>query len=53
MSDVITAFIQKRGEAMSGQLDKASENLYKEWEMQAQEELAKANRDAVAAQGKK
>lgn len=54
MSGIATNFIQKRGEMQSGQIESATENLYKQWEMEAQKELAEANLEAAKAQsGKK
>ena len=54
MSNPITWLITKRGETMSGQIEKAVDNLYKQWEMEAKKELAEANLAAAKAQsGKK
>ena len=53
MSDAVTWLIRSRGEASMSQLDKASDGLVKEWEMEAQKELAEANLAAAKARGGK
>ena len=54
MSDAAIWLMKSRTETMSSQIDKAVEGLTKEWEQEAQEELAKANLEAAKAQsGKK
>ena len=49
MSDAAIWLMKSRTETMSSQIDKAVEGLTKEWEQEAQEELAKANLEAAAA----
>ena len=53
MSDAVNWLIRSRGEAGTSQLEKATDGLLKEWEMEAQKELAEANLAAAKARGKK
>ena len=54
MSDAISALITAKGQLMAGQIEKASDNLYRLWDMKSQKDTADAQLEATrASSGKK